>query len=377
MRFDDTKGTWAPFVSDFMRSRSMAGKFAYSEYFDTNLDALNRWATSPPMSSRSLVTDFALHFALQAACDGGNARALQGAGYAARNPFLSCTFVENPDTDTSFGEAIVSSKLLAYAFLLTTEGYPFVYGKDYFPSSVWPGAYGLKPGIDNLFWIHETLASGGTVTQFLDDKVIVLKRTGGPGLLTALNFDTFNARTITCPTTFGPNVHLHDYAGHHGDIWTDAVGRANFTIPSNAFQNGQSYFCFSRAGDSRPIQASKRSTTQTFFGAADLDIPPAHDGELEVGQIWCAASSAIDADLSFHPAHAAWPAQARVTFDILNSTGTAVASKTFSKPSAGSLHLRASAHGWHTLRLTSTSLPAAGSEFELTATYTGTQGLPA
>jgi alpha-amylase len=113
MRFDDTKGTWAPFVSRFMHSRRMATRFAYSEYFDGNPDNLNWWATSPPMSSRSLVEDFTLHWALQAACDGGDARRLDGAGYAARNPFLACTFVDNPDTDTSPGQAVVSSKLLA------------------------------------------------------------------------------------------------------------------------------------------------------------------------------------------------------------------------------------------------------------------------
>ena len=101
IRFDDTKGTWAPFVSQFLRSRAMATKFAYSEYFDGNPDNLNWWATSSPMSSRSLVVDFPLHFALVAACNGGNPQVLNGAGYAARNPFLSCTFVDNPDTDTS------------------------------------------------------------------------------------------------------------------------------------------------------------------------------------------------------------------------------------------------------------------------------------
>jgi alpha-amylase len=178
MRFDDVKGTWAPFVAQFMRSRTMASKFAYAEYFDGNPDSLNWWATSSPMSSRSLVEDFTLHWALQAACDGGNARALDGAGYIARNPFMACTFVDNPDTDTSPGEAIISNKLLAYAFLLTTQGYPFVYGKDYFTGQVWPGAYGLKPWIDNLIWIHETLANGPTVTRWLDNSVIVLNRTG-------------------------------------------------------------------------------------------------------------------------------------------------------------------------------------------------------
>ena len=111
-RFDDTKGTWAPFVSQFMRSRAMADKFFYSEYFDGNPGTLNWWATSPPMSSRSLVADFTLHWALQSACNGGQAQVLNGAGYIAQNPFLACTFVDNPDTDTSDGEAVTTAKLL-------------------------------------------------------------------------------------------------------------------------------------------------------------------------------------------------------------------------------------------------------------------------
>jgi alpha-amylase len=375
MRFDDTKGTWAPFVSQFMRSRSMARKFAYSEYFDGNPDALNWWATSQPMSSRSLVEDFTLHWALQAACDGGNAQALNGAGYAARNPFLSCTFVDNPDTDTSPNEAIVSSKLLAYAFILTTEGYPFVYGKDYFPGSVWAGAYGLKSWIDNLVWIHENLASGGTITQFLDSKVIVLNRTGSPGLLTALNFDTWNRRTITCATAFGSNVQLHDYTGRHVDIWTDGGGRATFTIPSNANQNGQSYLCFSRASFSQPMRLTGRSTTQVFFGASDLDIAPAHNGELVVGRIWCAKGSEIR--LSFRPLviPELWHPGEAIAVQAVTAAGATIGSQKWSKNSTppGALQLQAAEGGWHSLRLNSVNLRAEGIPFELTATYTASQ----
>jgi alpha-amylase len=79
----------------------------------------------------------------------------------------------------------------------------------------------LSHWLDNLIWIHEHLASGQTITRFLDDKVIVLNRTGSPGLLTALNFDTLNARPITCDTSFGPQALLHDYTGRHVDIRTD------------------------------------------------------------------------------------------------------------------------------------------------------------
>ena len=379
MRCDDTKGTWAQFVAEFIRSRTMANKFAYSEYFDGSPDALGAWALNPPMSSRSLVADFTLHWALQGACDGGNANVLNGAGFAAREPFLSCTFVDNPDTDTSSGEAIISCKLLAYAFMLSTAGYPFVYGKDYFPSSVWPGAYGLKPWIDNLIWIHETPGCRhGTVTQHVDDKVIVVNRTGGPGLLTALNFDTFNRRTITCPTTFGSNVVLHDFTGRHPDIQTDGGGQATFTIPANAFQNGQSYLCFSRAGAGEAIQLIKRPTTQVFFGAADLDISPALDGQVEVGRIWCEAGSPIAS--TFRPDTSATKPgnQAQIKLEVLSAAGKTIGSQNWSaqdKNLPPVLNLRAAPGGWHTLRLTSTGLPAEGIPFELTVTYTATQEL--
>jgi alpha-amylase len=367
-RFDDTKGTWAPFVSRFMRSRAMAEKFFYSEYFDGNPGTLNRWATSPPMSSRSLVADFTLHWALQSACDGGQAQALNGAGYIAQNPFLACTFVDNPDTDTSDGEAVTTAKLLAYAFMLTAEGYPFVYSKDYFPPTVWPGARGLKHWIDNLIWIHETLANGPTVTRHVDAKVIVLNRTGWPGLLTALNFNTLNAPTITCDTAFGPGVALHDYTGRHSDIRTDGNGRATFQIPSNAFQNGQSYLCFSRANFQQPVQRNPRATTQVFFGASDLDIAPATPGvQVSAGRIWCKAGTAISAGLSLHPTGGMRAIDVR--FSIASPSGQQLISGTINA------HGTVGESGWHGVRIEADKQAAGSAAFELTVTYFGTGSL--
>jgi len=364
-RFDDVKGTYAPFVSQFMRSRAMADKFFYSEYFDGSPGSLNWWATSSPMLSRSLVADFTLHFALQAACNGGDASVLNGAGYMEWNPFLACTFVDNPDTDTSFGEQVISSKLLAYAYMLTAEGYPFVYGKDYFSGDVWPGAYGLKPWIDNLIWIHETLAAGPTVTRWVDGKVIVQNRTGWPGLLTAINFDTWNQREITCDTAFGPNAALHDYTGRHPDIWTDGQGRATFRIPSNAFQGGQSYLCFSRPGYTAPINRTPRRTTQTFFGAADLDTAPATPGRsVQTGRIWCRAGTPIRAELVVIPRDGM---QTRdVSFAIQSPSGETLA--------AGSTHAQgvSGATGWHTVRVDAAASAKGSASYELTVEYGGT-----
>jgi alpha-amylase len=133
-----------------------------------------------------------------------------------------------------------------------------------------------------LIWIHDQLAFGNTITRHLDDKVIVLNRTGDRGLLTALNFDTVHGHSITCETSSGSNVQLHDYTGKHPDIWTDANGRAGFTIPANSHQSGQSYLCFSRAGQSRLIVPAPRTTTQTFFGSDELEIPALRDDVINI-----------------------------------------------------------------------------------------------
>ena len=373
LRFDDVKGTSAPFVAEFLRSKSMASKFAYAEYFDGNPGILNAWVTGAPMSSRSLVEDFTLHWALQAACDSGNVAALNGAGYTAVNPFMACTFVDNPDTDTSPGQQIISNKLLAYAFILSIEGYPFVYGKDYFGGDVWPGAYGLKPWLDNLIWIHENLASGTTITQHIDDSVIVLNRTGGPGLLTGLNFDPVRSRSITCPTAFGPGTWLHDYTGRHADIRTDGDGQASFDIPPNSFGSGQSYLCFSRAGQGAPIAVQGRSATQVFFGAEDLDIPPLGNGSVEIGRIFSAQGQPVRAVLD--PAGAAWIAGAAIVLEILQPDGAVLGQVKIEqgKP-AGALEIRPGAAGWCRLRATGSGF-AGPLPYELVVTYDAPQQL--
>ena len=369
LRFDDTKGTWAPFVAEFLRSGPIASRFAYSEYFDGNPANLNWWATSAPMSGRSLVEDFTLHWALQAACDGGDARALDGAGFKTWRPDLACTFVDNPDTDTSPGEQIIGSKLLGYACLLTSEGYPFVYGKDYFPSSVWPGAYGLKPWIDNLIWIHENLAFGGTVTRWVDGSVICQERTGYPNLLTALNFDTWNARPITVQTGFGAGVELQDYTGRHPNIRTDSQGRASFTVPSNAYSSGQSYLCFSRVGYGQPFAAAPREGNQTFTGAFDMPLGPMKTGTLQVGRIWVAAGAWLSGTLTCDTS--SWGNGVDVAVHIEDDKGFLVMMPYDDQGDATQGHTtRAKVSGWHSVSIVAVGLPDAGAPFSLRMTYT-------
>jgi len=281
-RFDDAKGTWPNFVAQFMQSRAMARKTFYSEFFDSPANA-GGWATSYPMEGRSGVEDFGTHFAIQVACNSSNTWAMKDGGYFNWRPDLSWPFVDNPDTDTSPGQQVIWSKLLGYAYLLTIPcAGATVYGKDYFPSSVWPGAYGLKPWIDQMLWASRVLALGAYSVPYCDGTAIVLQRNGqggsfgsSPGLLTAISFDQSAGRTVTVPTIFWPGTHLHDFLGHHGDIWCDGEGNATFMVPPNTGGAGQNALMFSWVGmEGYVIEVSSGTAVQEIEAAADLDVAP-------------------------------------------------------------------------------------------------------
>lgn len=373
-RFDDTKGTYAPAVRRIMDA--LPDSTFYSEYFDGNPANLSWWATSAPMEGRSAVEDFTLHWRIQAACNGYDATQLEAGtpGFWASNSGLSVGFVDNPDTDTSPGEQVISNKGLAYAYLLALPlRMALVYGKDYFSGAVWPGSYGLQPLIDNLCWISHTFAVGAYQVRWVDKDVHVASRDGNGGalgwsggLLTALNFNVIAPRNITCSTPFGPKRWLHDYSGHHPDIWTDAAGNATFTIPSNAGSSGQSYLCFAPGGVSTPFQAVRRTTTQTFFAANDLDIVPAGNmSKLLPQRIYCAKGTEVVLTLA-----AQLPAKATLLATVMSPGKETIGWQRIGS-SRGELVGKTTTEGWHTISVTGSLLPVSGMNYELTINYSG------
>ncbi len=376
-RLDDVKGSWAPGLAEVMNSTGLP---FYSEYFDGDPGKLDAWVRSAPINFRSAVADFPLHFRIQAACNGFDATLLEqgGAGYWQRNPGLSVGFVDNPDTDTSPGQQVVSNKGLAYAYLLTLPlQLALVYGKDYFPSSVWPGSYGLKGIIDNLCWISRTFAFGDYQTRWVDRDVHVASRDGNGGavgqsggLLTALNFNTMTPRKVTCATPFGPNRWLHDYTGHHADISTDSAGNATFTIPSNAFASGLSYLCFAPGGVSQSVPLPSHRTTQTFFGDLTLDVMPVSNAALDLPQrLFCRAGSPVTLEMLDE-----FPAGAKagsVRVQIFGPDHVELGSNLIDAQHRPQLQVTTRKSGWHTIRLTGSSLPVKGMNFRLAATYLG------
>jgi alpha-amylase len=354
-RVDDTKGMAVEFVSRLLSSKAMAGKFAVGEYFDGNPDTLNWWVWNSGMNGRSCTFDFGLRFALEAMCNNSgrwDMTQLDHAGFTGRDPAHSVSFVENHDTDLN--SPVIWNKTLGYAYVLTSEGYPCVYYKDYSSDN---GCYGLKPFLDNLVWIHENLANGSTIFRHKEYQFVVYERMGWPNLLVGLNNDPSNGwKTVTVPASFGANVHLHDYSGHAGDVWTDGGGNVTIGIPPN--DNGLGYVCYSRAGLDKPNPVRRLETTQVFEGAEDLDIGPATANEtVRIGRIWCDSGFPV----TLKPESDA----TGLSFSLVDPAGNALALHN------GKAHT--GQRGWHTLFVKSGS--GASMPFKLAVTWTSTQYL--
>jgi alpha-amylase len=363
-RLDDAKGVSSQFVPRLLNADPMHGKFAVGEFFDGNVDHLRDWMRET--GRRSAVFDFPLRFTLARMCNQSDwfdmGASLDHAGLAGVDPTMAVTFVENHDTDTRAElQPVVNNKLLAYAYILTSEGYPCVFYKDY---SADPGCYGLGPKIDNLVWIHERLADGPTVQRWKEVGLFAFERLGGPHLLVALNKDSWQWRTITVDTGFGSNVRLHDYTGHAGDVWTDWAGRATISVPPN--HGGAGYVAFSRDGHGEGFDLQSHEVTQQVEGAVDLDVPPAGvEAPTTAGRIWVEKGKRISVKLQ------RLAPQTPVEVTIVDPEGQPLGAAHFNGPGAAPLRAVATHRGWHRLTVQAPgAAPTHRPAFLLAVSYT-------
>ncbi|MCX7568710.1 alpha-amylase family glycosyl hydrolase [Tumebacillus sp. DT12] len=362
-RLDYVKGISYTFLKDYLNYGAMAGKFAVGEYWDGNRDTLNWW-TSSAMGNRSTVFDFALRDELASMANSGgyyDMSRLDHAGLTGINPSQSVTWVENHDTDGH--NPISKNKHLAYAYILTSEGYPTVFYKDYYN-------YGMKSTIDNLIWIHEKIASGSTQQRWKDGDVFAYERMGGNHLLTALNDNGSSARTITVQTGFGANVKLHDYAGRGADVWTNGSGQATITIPAN------NYVAYSKDGIGGTFATANYAVTQEFAGASDLDIKPADNTQLvTVGRVYAQSGKPITANLYYDAA--SWTGSTYIYLELDGPTGTKITSNNFYTSTAqpGTITYTPTSTGWYTFKIRSYNTPTANQKpnYWLKTTYTAPQ----
>jgi alpha-amylase len=134
--------------------------------------------------------DFPLRELLKGMCDsyGFSLRSLVlGESVLKVQPQSTVTFVENHDLRDE-GRPISNDKLLAYSYILTHEGYPCVFWKDYFNYNL--ALRDTPNGIDALVSAHEKYAGGDTSVLYLSDDLYIMQRGGHdsqPGLIYVLN----------------------------------------------------------------------------------------------------------------------------------------------------------------------------------------------
>ncbi|WP_130305980.1 alpha-amylase [Ancylomarina subtilis] len=193
-RFDYVKGFEPWVVKEWNAS---VGGFSVGELWDGNVDYLNWWANE----ANSSVFDFACYYAMNDAFDGNDLTKLNNDMMWKRNAFRAVTFVTNHDTDE------IWNKKLAYAYILTHEGYPCVFYRDY---EEWLD----KDMMNNLIWIHNNLASGSTSILYADNDEYVARRNGynGAGLIVYINnSDNWQERWVE---TNWSNTTIKDYSGN-------------------------------------------------------------------------------------------------------------------------------------------------------------------
>ncbi len=195
-RYDFVKGYGANTITAIQEYRYMrAGRafipYGVAEFWDSASNTLH-WVNEANFSNSNPVDafDFPLRELLKGMCDqyGFSLKNLvNGESILRAQPQSTVTFVENHDLRDA-GRPITNDKLLAYSYILTHEGYPCIFWKDYFNYNL---ALKDSPnGIDALVQAHETHAAGSTDILYLDDNLYIMQRSGTGnqrGLIYVLN----------------------------------------------------------------------------------------------------------------------------------------------------------------------------------------------
>ncbi|MCR9249664.1 MAG: alpha-amylase [bacterium] len=195
-RFDYVKGFGGWVVREWVDN---VGGFAVGENWDGNANTLQNWVNST--GRRASAFDFAAYYKMDAAFDGNNLSELYGDMLWKRDPMKAVTFVANHDTD------VIWNKMLAYAYILTHEGYPTIFYRDY---EEWLD----KDKLNNLIWIHNNKATGNTSILYADNDEYVARRNGNPGLIVYLN-NSNNWLERWVPTNWYGQT-IKDFTGHSG-----------------------------------------------------------------------------------------------------------------------------------------------------------------
>ncbi|WP_340065310.1 alpha-amylase [Ascidiimonas aurantiaca] len=214
-RFDYVKGFEPWVVKEW---KNTVGGFSVGEYWDGNAATLEWWANQAEVSA----FDFACYYRMRDAFEGNDLNQLNVDMLLKRNPMRAVTFVANHDTDE-----IINGKLLAYAYILTHEGYPTIFYRDY---EEWLD----KNKLNNLIWIHNNLVSGSTTNLYTDNDEYIARRNGGSGIVVYINnSNNWDEKWVS---TNWSGIQIKDYTGHSNwEPVTAQDGRVKIQAPPKSY----------------------------------------------------------------------------------------------------------------------------------------------
>jgi alpha-amylase len=148
------------------------------------------------------------------------------------------TFTENHDMG---GNEVVHDKMLGYSFILTGDGYPCVFGWDYFNCEL--ARPNTPNGIDALIDAHHRYAGGEACILHADPDLYIMQRGGTEqqsGLVYVLN-NLGNQWSGTSVKTKWPDRRFKpvDWDGHEctqpDERRTDENGHSEFPAPPRGY----------------------------------------------------------------------------------------------------------------------------------------------
>lgn len=217
-RFDYVRGIY-PWVVKDMKAAT-GNPFTVGEFWDSNVSLINTWIAS----ANSSAFDFPLYTTMSTVISNsagtGNLADLVNSSksLAASNPSRAVTFCGNHDTDT-----ITRDKMMAYAFILTYQGYPTIWWKDYFDYGLATSSGLWGNGIKQLVWCRGKLAAAAPSIELLktnDGDCLIYGSKGtsaaAPGYLVAINDNpaAWKGYAVTTANSYLKGKTLKAYAWH-------------------------------------------------------------------------------------------------------------------------------------------------------------------
>ncbi|UCE14594.1 MAG: DUF1939 domain-containing protein, partial [Candidatus Heimdallarchaeota archaeon] len=153
-------------------------------------------------------------------------RGLIDAGLAYLRKNQAVTYAVNHDTYRDVFN-IQQNRHMAYAYILTHEGYPSVFWMDWVDLN-------LRNHLKTLVKIHNQYAYGSTSVLYADADLYVALRNGNPGLIVGINDHPTDWKTVTVSTKWTNRV-LHDLTSQAPSTSADSAGEATLSIPPSGY----------------------------------------------------------------------------------------------------------------------------------------------